>query len=430
MKFSTGISRLTEAFGLKCFSFLLVFAPLMAAQADTLFLYDNGREGSPIINMIQDARESIDVEIYMMNDLRVQDAFLRAAHGTPTRKPVKVRILIEPHPYGDSCDIFGKRMSAASNDPADDKTGTADCRNLKSFKRALEKLGGEMHPFNKELCGNGSASGGGVDQTITSCLQHGKVIVFDKTVALMSTGNFNASSFCDTKQNPAACNRDFTLVMTKKAPVNNLITVFERDWIGQPYNIKRSLPRAAFNALTVSPFSMAPIIGLIQSARTSIQITEQYLKDPTMNRALLAAAKSGVKVQVLVTSFCAFGAPEKSVKEALQLNYGAFEAAGIETRAFTSAMRIGGQPGYQHAKAIIVDADRPGAANAWVGSVNGSTQSLTRNREFGLLFNDPKPLTKLYASFRADFTDPNSETWQESLMCLKDRKSRPSDDFY
>jgi phosphatidylserine/phosphatidylglycerophosphate/cardiolipin synthase-like enzyme len=78
-------------------------------------------------------------------------------------------------------------------------------------------------------------------------------------------------------------------------------------------------------------------------------------------------------------------------------------------------MKVKNKSGYLHAKAIVVD-----RARAWVGSVNGSTTSIENNREFGIMLNAASEVSKLEAYINADFSHPDSETWQESLLCKKD----------
>jgi len=82
---------------------------------------------------------------------------------------------------------------------------------------------------------------------------------------------------------------------------------------------------------------------------------------------------------------------------------------------FTDLQKVGGMPGYMHAKAIVIDEKR-----AWVGSINGSTTAVNKNREFGVFFDDTAAVRKLIAQMQEDFTSPNSESWHEGLMCAKD----------
>ena len=82
---------------------------------------------------------------------------------------------------------------------------------------------------------------------------------------------------------------------------------------------------------------------------------------------------------------------------------------------FNASNLINGKKGYLHAKTIIVDGQR-----AWVGSENGSTQSLTENREYGLIFDQPEWVNTVKRVADSDHKSPDAETWQQSLTCLKD----------
>lgn len=369
--------------------------------AADITLHDNA-EGSPAIPLIESAKKSLDVEAYQMDSPAVQSAILEAA-----KNGIKVRVLIEPTPVGTRCDIFSN-SSTASDDPLLSFDDT--CSALKVFKTRLEGFGGTFQAFSKTLCGVGSGS-----SNFAGCVQHGKMFIADREEAILSTGNFNSTSLCDLKEKPSRCNRDFTVAIKTPAVVRNLVSVFELDWIGIPYNLPESLPRDVFSTLTISPFSMAPITNFIRSAKVTVEIEEQYLNDPTMNAALVETAARGVDVKILVASYCAFGKPSASVIKRAKVNNGAFEGAGAEVMTFPSAIRINGKPGYLHSKAIVVDGNR-----AWVGSENGSTQSLTRNREFGIFFNDAVAVEKLRTSFLTDFRNPEAQTWQDSLECRND----------
>lgn len=393
--------------GVRFFLLLSFLVPPLCYAAD-IALHDNALDGSPLIPLISSARETLDIEIYQMENPGVQLALLTAA-----KRGVQVRILIEPTPVGTRCDIFSN-ATTTHDDPI--YIYADACTALKTFKIQLENLGGDFKPFNKALCGNGSGSDEREAVEVTAgCFQHGKALISDGSVALLSTGNFNSTNLCDSDANPKRCNRDFTVSIRTTVIVNNLQTIFDLDWIGVPYSIPNSLPRDALATLTVSPFSMAPLTAFLQSAMKSVEIEEQYLNDPTVNSALIETALRGVDVKILVSSYCAFGKPSPSVIERANTNNTAFESAGAKVMTFPSSIKINGKPGYLHAKAIVVDGSR-----AWVGSVNGSTQSMTRNREYGIFINDPTVAKKLRASFLGDFTNSNAETWQDSLNCLND----------
>jgi len=90
--------------------------------------------------------------------------------------------------------------------------------------------------------------------------------------------------------------------------------------------------------------------------------------DDAVTAALLAAARRGVAVEVVMTrQHDWFGA------------FSALARAGVNVRTYAASA-----PLYIHAKAIVVD---PGSAHAraFVGSQNFSATSLLSNRELGLL---------------------------------------------
>ena len=127
------------------------------------------------------------------------------------------------------------------------------------------------------------------------------------------------------------------------------------------------------------------------------------------------AARRGVRVKVVMASFCSFASPSESEAAAVRSIYSAFDAAGVQSRMFNKSILVAGLPGYMHAKAIVVDGNR-----AWVGSTNGSTQSLTLNREYGAFVDDSSWVGKLSSIMTGDFNNPNEETWRQSLLCQKD----------
>ena len=174
------------------------------------------------------------------------------------------------------------------------------------------------------------------------------------------------------------------------------------------------LPPEAAAKLTVGPLSLDSLVTFIRSARESIQLENQYLKDPALNGALVDAAKRGVHVSVMVASACSFGRPKPTEAKTLTSIFEDFDAAGISTRMFTRNMQVGGYPGYLHAKAIVIDGSK-----SWLGSVNGSTESLSHNREFGIYFDSALDVGNLNKVLQSDFTDSKSETWQDSLDCAE-----------
>jgi cardiolipin synthase len=351
---------------------------------------------SPILSLINESESSIDLEIYTMKDFSVIAA-LKAAMA----RGVKLRIVQTDYTL-DDCHVF--EASSSSDDPT--------CAPLKAFVTYVRSQGGEYVPFSNELCGTPGQN----------CFQHGKILIADASKIMISTGNFDPTSLCDLAQSPTTCNRDFSLVTGDASVISTVQEIYNNDLKGTTFNLKNILSSPAAKRVTVSPDSMAPLLALIQSAKTSIQVENQYLNDPTMNAALATAARRGVRVTVMVSSVSAFGKLTQT-NDAWKINqwtqiFTQFDQAGIQSKIFNGSMLIKNTEGYLHAKIVLVD-----GTEAWVSSVNGSTESITENREYGILSTEPQVIKLLTTVLTSDFENPKTETWQESLACKKDPQS-------
>ena len=355
----------------------------------------NNADGSPIFALLNGAKTSLDIEIYQM-----ADADVRAAIRNALARKIKVRVVKEPAPLGDDCNVF--TPIEAKEDPT--------CADQKKLRAEIIEQGGHYVPFNKDnLCANPARP----------CFEHGKMVIADQKAVLISTGNFNSSNLCNLKQNPGKCNRDFTVIQRKSEIVSLLSKVFENDLKGEKYNLRKILmEEGAKDQVTVSPFSLDPLVDFVKSAAVSIRIQNQYLKEPNLNQALIEAARRGVHVEITVASVCSFGPPSAREAESQRALFGSFIDAGFSVRLLPSAFKINGKPGYLHSKAIVID-DR----KAWVGSVNGSSSATSNNREFGTFFEEPAWVASLAGILKADHESPDTETLEESLACKKDRNS-------
>ena len=383
---------------LSFFSFYVACASAGLSQKSSVQTSSRGSEtfyenasGVPVLELLNAAKISIDIETYQVDDPTVQQALKNAmARG------VRVRVVQEDKPVGAACKLFEPASSADQPSCANQKAMLGLIRSSK---------GGAYVAFNDgQLCGIRGKH----------CFEHGKMILVDSKWALISTGNFNTSNLCLAAEHPAHCNRDYSIVSVDNGVVKKLQTIFENDLKGSAYALE-SVIGSGNQKITVSPLSMAPLVNFINSAKKTIQIQNQYLNDPTLNEAILQAAKRGVAVYVMVSSACSFGRPTPSVIKKWTGVYEAFDQAGVHSKIFTRGIRISGVQGYLHAKAILVD-----SARAWVGSVNGSTLSLTSNREFGMFLEEPSEVQKLASFMYRDFVDPKAETWQDSLGCKHD----------
>ncbi len=381
-------------------AFLFVYFLSSIANAASTETFLENSSDAPIIPFIQSARASIDVEIYEIKNTNVQKAILSAMD-----RGVKVRVIQEPESVGSNCPVFEKIYG---HDPA-------ECRVQKEFVQNVRAKGGQYIPFAfTQFCGTGKYR----------CLEHGKMIIADRDRVLISTGNFNPTNLCDPTGIPmqallTRCNRDYSVISTDPNVVSSFTAVFDSDFKSKAYDLSVILNSATAKKITVSPFSLDPLVKFILSAKKTILLQNQYMKNPELNQALIAAAKKGVKVFVMVNSICTFNRPDPvRDQDAIDLwknTFKSFDSAGIKSRNFTKKISIQGYSGYLHAKAIVIDGER-----AWVGSVNGSTMATSQNREFGIFFEDKEQVQKLANFIANDFNDSNTESWQESLDCLKD----------
>jgi phosphatidylserine/phosphatidylglycerophosphate/cardiolipin synthase-like enzyme len=199
-------------------------------------------------------------------------------------------------------------------------------------------------------------------------LTHQKTLVVDGSRALIMTFNLSKQYY--------ASDRDFGIVDSDANDVAAIENTFDADWNGQ----KISAP--AGDDLLWSPGSQDALISLINNARTSLDIYNEEMQDTAVVDALAAAGERGVTVNVDMT----FASEWASVFQKLA-------AAGVHVRTFDAKA-----PLYIHAKVIIADGDE-----AFVGSENFSSTSLSANRELGILVADPAIIASLSDTFASDW---------------------------
>ncbi len=370
-------------------------------------LYDNASE-SPLIELIDAAQKSIDIEIYEMRQADVHAALQRAV----VDRSVQIRIVIEPRAVG-GCQLaplFGEStadFSVVAGTEAVSETEMAapasnDCEGyIKSLKKLMNS-GVAIRPFLKTLCGGDSER----------CVQHGKMVLVDGKSALISTGNFNNSSLCSVSDDSSRCNRDYSVIIDEKASLNVLNKVFSADFAGRPAKMDQILSDNPGHQLTISPYAHDTILKLVRSAKSSIALQAQYLKEPELNEELARAALRGVKVQATLASACSFARIDDAGADKLREILSPMLDAGVDIKMFTKRNRIGGKPAYLHSKSFVIDGKR-----AWIGSINGSTQSFTQNREFGVISDEAHLVAKLSRIMQSDHESSKNHSVEENLNC-------------
>ena len=232
--------------------------------------------------------------------------------------------------------------------------------------------GGESNRISRESL---SAAGVAVRWTDPSFrFTHAKVILIDGVQAAIMTLNLTASSFRN--------NREFAVLVEDSSLVLSLVQLFQSDWDRVP-SPEIDLP------LVISPVnSRSTLLDLIQTAHHSLEVYVLSLEDDPIATALAAAAKRGVRVR-LVTNPPSGQDPYADERALLRAEGGIV--------GFLHHPNV-------HAKTVIADGQR-----AFVGSQNLTATSLDRNREVGILIDDPAAIRRLQQVFEADWSQTTLE---------------------
>jgi len=203
---------------------------------------------------------------------------------------------------------------------------------------------------------------------------HQKTITVDSAISAIMTLNLTPTAY--------ALTRDFAVITNNAADVAAIETTFNADFT----NAKITAPTGE-NLVWSPTNSSAALLALIGGATKSLLISQEEFGDAQIVAAVVTALKRGVTVTL--------------VQENLENQYGAtlttLKNAGAKIAVYTSSKGY-----YIHGKTVLADF---GTANAklFVGSENFTTQSLTANRELGLIFSDAACMAGVNAAITADF---------------------------
>jgi cardiolipin synthase A/B len=203
---------------------------------------------------------------------------------------------------------------------------------------------------------------------------HQKTITVDGTESAIMSGNLTSQYY--------STSRDFDVLDTNKVDVGAIEKVFDADFAGS------SVTPGDGDNLTWSPTdAQASLLGVINSATSTLQVENEEMADTAITDALVAAAKRGVDVEVTMTANSDYDS-----------DFDDIVAAGGHVSTYpddeTSL--------YIHAKVIIADG---GASdhNAYVGSINFSDASMNHNRELGFLTTNDDVVAGLDSALTSDF---------------------------
>lgn len=197
---------------------------------------------------------------------------------------------------------------------------------------------------------------------------HAKVMVADKTVAVVSTGNYSAAQL--------DAERNYVLTDVDVHDVAALEALFAAD-------LARTAPDLSCTRLLVSPVNARErLLALIASAKTELLVESMQLADSAVRDAIVARKNAGVAVRIVLADPSWIDANAS--------------AAAFLARNAIDARRM--EKPKVHVKSILVD-----GKVAYAGSENLSQTSLEKNREVGLLVTEPENVATMKATFDADW---------------------------
>lgn len=219
--------------------FFFFFFVLNAAKADQLIIEpDMGR--APIVSLLKNAKNSIQLVMYGFTDPALQHAMIEAK-----QQGKNVKILIEPNPY----------KAEGENDSA-----------MHQLKAAhIEIL--TPNPDMK--------------------LTHEKTLLTDQNNALIMTFNFTRSTF--SKE------RNFALLITDPAEIQEISRVFYAD--AQHKNIAANQSNLVWSPNN----SREKLLDFIKQAHSEIKIYAQDISDYQFIGALAKAARTGKSIKIILS---------------------------------------------------------------------------------------------------------------------------------
>jgi phosphatidylserine/phosphatidylglycerophosphate/cardiolipin synthase-like enzyme len=274
-----------------------------------------------VYQMIRESRHSLDMTMYELADPEIVTLLADASH-----RGVAVRVLL-------------------------DRAGTGAAVNQGAFTQL-------------------TSQGVPVRWAPDTVLFHQKTLTADGSVSAIMTGNLTADYYPTT--------RDFVVLDRSPVAVSSIEAVFTHDWNGGT-----TARVASAGGLVWSPGSRSALVGLINSAHTSLAVENEEMAAPSIIAALKAARQRGVVVTVTMT-YAPTWVPA----------WTALARAGVKVATYpdtASAL-------YIHAKVILVD-----GLTAFVGSQNFSNASLAYNRELGVTTSDAAVVGPLSETLAADF---------------------------
>lgn len=224
-----------------------------------------------------------------------------------------------------------------------------------------------------------------------------KVILIDEHTVLVGSACLDTLTFVQY--------RDYIYVSDSCNLINELSELFENDWIfsakpGKPFPIFNPTPPTHMPALLISPVNSSErFVSFIQSAKRTLDVTSELLGNPTLESELAAAVTRGVRVRLIapeIVNNADLPTQELQIDSLKNL-----KAAGINVHV-TRLPETKDCP-YMHARSAVADGKR-----VYIGSISLSPNSITFNREVGIILKRKHVVKKVQKQFDIDFRSKSS----------------------
>jgi phosphatidylserine/phosphatidylglycerophosphate/cardiolipin synthase-like enzyme len=203
---------------------------------------------------------------------------------------------------------------------------------------------------------------------------HQKTLTVDGKTSIVMTLNMVSEDYSGT--------RDFAVIDTNHADISAIVATFNAD-----FGHRAVTPPDGADLVWSPTNSQSSILAVINGARHTLSVENEEMGDSTITSALVAAAKRGVDVQVVMTADSEWDSA-----------FGQLERAGVHVRTYADSNNVL----YIHAKAVVADAGRSDQ-QVFVGSENFSKASLGYNRELGLRTANKAVISVINATLAADY---------------------------
>jgi phosphatidylserine/phosphatidylglycerophosphate/cardiolipin synthase-like enzyme len=206
---------------------------------------------------------------------------------------------------------------------------------------------------------------------------HQKTITVDGTKSLVLTGNLTSQYY--------TTGRDYGVFTDDTRDVAAIEKVFNADYAGTSVT-----PTDGDHLLWSPTDSRSRLLTVINAATTTLDVEELEFSDSTVVNAIVARAKAGVTVRVVLETPSSYAGEVSAIKAAGGTVVGYSDPNGF----------------YIHAKAMVADYGLS-TQEVEAGSMNISSNSLSNNRELGIILTGTgvaqSVATTIETTFKSDY---------------------------